>query len=152
MVTAAKDVTSEGSGREAPSRSSEFLIFLSLLSLLAALVFPSLQRLVRSANESSVRQRLGSLRLAVRAYRVDHEDEIPKELAPLMRAGSPYLRGVCALNVPEHGVSYVVETSSFVNRTLDNGVWGYVNSGPAAGTVYIQCTHRDSAGKAWNEH
>lgn len=97
----------------------------------------------------ATRGNLGALRSAVSLF---HEDAklFPKSLAELVPA---YLSRLPPTHVLHHEDSAAVQLLSDedyrIGRFTDAGGWAYVASGPQAGLVLINCTHRDPNGSSW---
>ena len=152
-----------GSGRKAAVIIVGLLFpLLVLLGLVAALAMPKFGNMKGLADEGSAKGRLGMLRSATAIYYGDTEGNYPADLNALV---PKYLPEFAAAGVSTHpGVAgveiYGAEVCSgskepgqdlVAAKLRDTGKWGYVVApkAPCDGTVFIDCTHNDSKGRAW---
>jgi uncharacterized RDD family membrane protein YckC/type II secretory pathway pseudopilin PulG len=135
---------------------------LVVLGIVAALAIPRFANLKGMADEGSAKGRLGMLRSATAIYYGDTEGNYPTDLNALV---PKYMPELSAAGVSTHpgaaGVEiYGAEVCSgskepgqdlVAGKLRDTGKWGYVIApkSPCDGTVFIDCTHNDSKGRAW---
>lgn len=97
----------------------------------------------------ATRGNLGALRSAVYLFH-DDTKRFPKSLSELVPT---YLGELPPSRVLHHDDSAAVQLLSDDDYRKglfnDAGGWAYVTSGPDAGTVLVNCTHRDPNGASW---
>lgn len=119
------------------------------------------------AREGSNKGALAALRSALESFSEERRGGYPPELDEL----SPrYLRKFPSLRAPGHpesrevtaydgevcsaGEEGAAETGRSLDgaKLMDSGKWGYVRDARAScrGSVFIDCTHKDSKGKSWH--
>lgn len=129
----------------------ELMITIAVIGTLLAVALPKFANAVKVANEGGTRGSLGVMRSSLTIYYGDNEGSYPTDLSPLLTPGNRYLSQAMAVFTAEHGknkaVSYVSEPGDG-----DTGYWAYVNAGGDVGKIYIECTHTDSKGTAWNQY
>lgn len=131
----------------------EITIVIALLGILIMAIAPKMGALIRSSNEGATKGKISSIRSALAIYYVDYEGYYPDSLTPLMQPGNKYLTKVIPLYTGEHGSSYEIIYSSYIDTLADDGAWGYVNTtGNQWGTVWVRCTHTDVKGKIWSTY
>ncbi|MFH1725223.1 MAG: type II secretion system protein [Elusimicrobiota bacterium] len=143
-------------GRTEPSRAGytmvELMIVLAIIAILMSIMAPKFGTMIRRANEGATRGKLGSIRSALTVYYADMEGVFPFDLNPLMQPGSKYLTKVVPLYTAEHGSAITINYSDDIDFSIDNGGWGYVNSGGRWGTLWVACTHTDLKGNEWTSY
>jgi len=98
---------------------------------------------------AEVVRKLSSLRVALELYRHD-KGRLPASYSEVAANGN--LEAVPALKLRGHeGVSSVKDVPAF--KITDSGSWSYVSDpkSPDFGLVFIDCSHKDEKGRAWNE-
>lgn len=119
----------------------------TVLILLYLIITPYFSGLFRKSAEGAVKNDLARLREAVAARGDGQAPASLEELGPI-----PPLWGRYA-EVPHPGraAALVVESTA----AADTGKWAYVlspSSPSLSGTVFIDCTHTDIKGAAWNSY
>lgn len=131
----------------------ELIIVVSILSILASIALPRFTQTIQKANEAATRGRLLASRSALSIYYAELEGFYPSDLTPLTEPGSRYLSRFGPVFTAAHGNnSNITYTSAF--DSVDNGGWAYVNNMTDTdwGKIWVQCTHIDTRGKAWNQY
>ncbi|MFH2201597.1 MAG: hypothetical protein ABIJ96_00635 [Elusimicrobiota bacterium] len=116
--------------------------------------------MLKKRAEGRVKGSLGMMRTALSIYYGDNEEVYPADFQALLQKPE-WLReipqtwtGVEApkVNVP-HPISRDVEQKPD-GKSGDSGKWGYINDPADAnfGFVFVDCTHTDSRGNAWNTY
>lgn len=122
----------------------------TVLILLYLIITPYFSGMFRKSAEGAVKNDLARLRQAVAAHRAGRDGQAPSSLEDL--GPIPPLWGRYA-EVPHPGraAALVVESSA----PADTGKWAYVlspSSPSLSGAVFIDCTHTDIKGSAWNSY
>lgn len=129
----------------------ELMIVVSILGILAVIALPKFALALQKSKEGSAKGNLGTVRTAVAVYYADHEGQFPPDLATLI-VNRKYLGKI----PPAVGLSRHADTNSVHLQTSadDAGGWVYnaTQSDGNYGTVLINCTHADSAGKVWTSY
>ncbi|MBI5200139.1 MAG: prepilin-type N-terminal cleavage/methylation domain-containing protein [Elusimicrobia bacterium] len=128
----------------------EMMAVVAIIGILSAIAGMKYASLLRKANEGGVIGQLGSLRSAISIYYADMEGQYPGALASLTQ--NPKLISSLAAIAPPpfHQSSAVIHNGSVAN---DTGGWMYDDTGGTTfGTVWVNCTHTDSKGTAWNAY
>lgn len=99
--------------------------------------------------EGGVKGSLGTIRSALSIYYGDHEGAYPESLEVLV---PKYLAFLPVASSPRHGSSARVRAASGAADAADTGGWGYVAKGKGAGIVFVDCTHVDTRGAAFNSY
>ncbi len=135
----------------------ELMIVVAVIGLLSTIALPKFGTLITRSRESSLQGNLSSFRSAIHIYYAG-EGIYPNSLTELA-INATYLASipsgtvpaVAAQNNPGHdagaGVA-VGDGTSPTDVTLGN-VWYYVNSGSNMGSLFVNCTHKDSVGNVW---
>lgn len=139
-----------------------FASLVLILAVVAGPAFRSMRNLQRASGEGETKGGLGSLRAAASIYYGDKEGVYPQRLDELV---PQYVPGIPQTKLHDHARSDAVEAYGAevctgspeygqeidASRLKDTGGWGYVSDPKAAcyGTVFVDCTHPDSKGRAW---
>jgi uncharacterized RDD family membrane protein YckC len=132
------------------------LLFAAAIVLIAAVAIPFLTRIQRGSEDFNTRGRLGSIRSALSIYYGDMEGQYPDDLASLT-AGAKYLSSMPVAETGDiHPDSNRVRAYPSRSQAsgADEGGWGYANdpSGADFGSIWVNCSHTDSKGTAWNSY
>jgi prepilin-type N-terminal cleavage/methylation domain-containing protein len=130
----------------------ELMIIVAILAVLMLIAVPKFGNLIRKANEAGTRGHLASIRSAIRLYYMEMEQVYPANFMALRQAGAKFINGSTPLYTGVHPVSDTVDDLPALNGTLDEGRWGYVESGPDLGHFWVVCTHEDSTGTPWSRY
>lgn len=132
--------------RRAGFANPEYLLTLFAIVLVLALVIPKVARIRERRRNLAA---LASVRAALARYAADTKTKGPPELSDLV--AKKYLPAI-----PEVSILGRHEASSEVHpmSNEDTGGWGYSGwpGDEREGQVWINCTHTDSNGRAWNSY
>ena len=126
----------------------EYLLTLTAIVIFLALVIPPIQRELQWRRNLKA---LGALRSAAARYAAETKTKGPKYLSDLAQEGR-YLPGIPSIAIlGKHPSSAQVRT---LGQTDDSGGWTHADwpGSPREGEVWINFTHTDNRGKAWNEY
>jgi uncharacterized RDD family membrane protein YckC len=138
-----------------------------------ASVYDKVQTLKLKTKEVATKRGLGGLRSSLSSFYGDSEGTYPHDLNELIapKAGAPvntnarypYLAAMTEVQTKDHPPTNAVE--AYGNEVCipgkdiavdpaklrDTGRWGYVadKASPCWGTVFVDCTHKDSKGVDW---
>lgn len=136
-------------------------------------LFDKFSNLEQKSKEGATKGGLGSLRAALSIYYGDTEGAYPPSPAgliapvpgvpPVTGARYPYLTAIPRVQIKDHPPTDAVEIYGkevcAAGRSMDvdpaklrdTGKWGYVadKTAPCWGTLFVDCTHKDSKGVAW---
>lgn len=118
---------------------------------------PSLRRL---AEEGSTKGKLGSIRANVSIYFGDHDGFYPKSLQELVPRYLPELPSVTIGHHPKtsavtvYGRQACSGTEVDPGAVRDTGRWGFIRApkDDCNGSVFVDCTHKDSKGREWYKY
>jgi uncharacterized RDD family membrane protein YckC/type II secretory pathway pseudopilin PulG len=138
-----------------------FMLFLLPFGIIAAVALPGLAGLANKSKEGVTKGGLSSLRVAAQVYYGDAEGQFPADLSSLT-VNSKYLTAIPVLKLPGTGHPdtaevRVITESDGENLSVfksDTGKWLYMADKKSKdwGTVVVDCDHKDSGGKTWNEY
>ncbi|MCR4295572.1 MAG: hypothetical protein NUW21_08560 [Elusimicrobia bacterium] len=146
VVTGTKPALVVALKSEIASTAAVFLV----CALLFAMIAPYFSGLFRRSHEGALKARLIELRAVVERHRAAHGGQAPPSLDGLGEL--PPLWGRYT-EIPHPGAPGAVVVP--LTTTADTGKWAYVispSSPSLTGTVFIDCTHTDSQGSAWNSY
>lgn len=129
----------------------ELMFVVVILGILAGIAGVKYQGLYRKAEEGALQGNLGTLRSALAIYYSDLEGQYPQNL-DAMTVASRYLKDIPAGRIPDyHAASSNVTLATAVD---DSGGWVYNNdtSSVRFGSIWVNCTHTDTKGSAWNSY
>lgn len=132
--------------------STEPMILVAIVGILAAIAIPQFARLIRLSNEAAGSGNLGLIRSSLSLYHVEHDKKYPLRLEELT-AGGRYLSEIPKARTPgHHPDSAAVKPARSAAELDDRGGWAYAAdpSSPDRGHVWVNCTHTDSKGSAWS--
>jgi prepilin-type N-terminal cleavage/methylation domain-containing protein len=123
------------------------VVIIGILSSIAAIKYADL---LTKANEGALRGNLGSIRSALSIYYSNLDGQYPQDLTSLT-ANSTYLRSLPAATVPGRHNSNAVTLGT---AAADGAGWLYDNVALDShfGGVWVNCTHNDTKGTAWNAY
>ena len=131
--------------RRAGFANPEYLLTLTAVAIFLAIAVP---RFLQARQRARNLHALAVVREALSRYAADTKTKGPVELSDLAKGGK-YLKALPELEIPGHH-----EPSSEVHpmSSEDTGGWGYSAwpGDPRQGQVWINCTHTDASGRAWN--
>lgn len=135
------------------------------LGLAVSLAVPDVASLNARVKEGGAVSRLAGVRTALSIAYGDASGRYPADLGSLV---PKYLPGLDAPALPEHPTAAGVEVYGpeicsgiaeygrelNADKLRDTGKWGYVVApkAPCDGEVFIDCTHKDSGGRAWHSY
>lgn len=127
-----------------------------LVLITAAVAVPQFSRAIRVSKEGATYANLGAIRSALGRYRQEQGGAYPPDLSALALGGK-YLREIPpARTSPYHpdsaGVRPLTDAEVSARAFDDSGGWAYVVDGSSAGTVWVNCTHTNVRGGAWNSY
>ena len=126
--------------------------FSAVILVLTLIVTSSGEEVFYATPEMKAENSLSAIRLALRVYSQENPGTYPQTLKPLLKEGK-YLAFLPKANLRRqwHENSRKVELGV---EPIDNGGWLYNNnpSDPNYGTIRINCTHTDKAGKRWSSY
>lgn len=127
----------------------ELLTVVAIIGILVSIAASRYNNTLRKANEGATRGNLGTVRSALRIYNADVEGYYPENLS-VLTAGTKYLQRLPEIEVPFfHPDSNAVRLAA--GTPNDAGGWQYNNvaTDPDFGTLWVNCTHTDTASSAW---
>ena len=127
----------------------ELMIVVAIIGILSAIAITKYNETLRRANEGATRGNLGTVRSALRIYNADTEGYYPETLA-ILAVNTKYLSRVPEIEVPfYHPDSNAVRLSAAAPN--DAGGWQYNNVATDSdfGTLWVNCTHTDTARASW---
>lgn len=132
----------------------EIMITVAIISILAVIAMPRFSKLVNKSRESSTTGSLTSLRSTLNIYYGANHIHPTDNLAALTANGT-YISVIPPTKLPgtPHQDSNAVSVGASTGTALtDSGGWAYVNDPDSKhyGTVFVNCSHADSKGSAWN--
>ena len=107
--------------------------------------------------EGAAKGNLGAIRSALSIYYGDQQGVYPKSLSQLTD-NAKYLAHIPKIKVGDHPesdsvlvVTGIKDMSELKGKLTDKGGWAFVAdpASPLAGTIVINCTHRDTRGTEW---
>ncbi|MDX6770951.1 MAG: type II secretion system protein [Elusimicrobiota bacterium] len=128
----------------------EMMMVIAMIGILATIAMPKLAYAFQKAKEGSAKGNLGSIRGAIAVYHADTDGGFPADLQTLT-VNARYLTAIPTVK----GVSTHADTAASVNAAAptDAGGWVYNDQQGDAGygTVHVNCTHTDTAGRTWSD-
>ena len=127
----------------------ELMIVVAIIGILAGIAITRFNETLRRANEGATRGNLGTVRSALRIYNADTDGYYPETLA-ILAVNTKYISRVPEIEVPFfHPDSAAVRLSNAAAN--DAGGWQYNNVATDSdfGTLWVNCTHTDTASSAW---
>ncbi|MDO8803687.1 MAG: RDD family protein [Elusimicrobiota bacterium] len=140
-----------------------FLLFLlPVAGVIAALAIPKMAELANKAKEGATKGALASLRSSLQVYYGDAEGQFPADNLASLTVNAKYIPEIPVLKLPGTGHPdtaevVVITESDGENLTVfraDTGKWLYMADKKSKdwGTLIIDCNHKDTKGKMWNEY
>jgi len=130
----------------------ELMIVVAIIGILAAIAIPKFADLIRKSNEGATKGNLGAIKGALAVYYGENEGSYPVDDLSSLTANGKYMQNIPTANMPPyHAKSTTVNTGTAV---ADGGGWMYdnVSSDSAWGNLWVNCTHTDTKGSAWNTY
>lgn len=132
----------------------ELMIAVAIIGLLAAVALPRFGNLLNKSKESATTGGLTSIRSTLNIYYGANHVFPTDDLSSLTSNGA-YISALPPVKLPgtPHQDSRVVRVGASTTTALtDAGGWAYVNdpASQAYGTIFVNCSHLDSKGEAWN--
>ncbi len=132
----------------------EIMIAVAIISILAVIAMPRFANLVNKSRESSTTGSLTSLRSTLNIYYGANHAHPTDNLASLTANGT-YISVIPPAKLPgtPHPDSNAVSVGASTGTALtDAGGWAYVSDPDSQqyGTIFVNCSHADSKGAAWN--
>ena len=129
----------------------ELLLVIIIMGVLLAVLSPQITGMVRSAQETSTKGNLSSLRSALTMYYGDNAGIYPSDTLDSLTANNgKYMKSIPTAKAP----NYHADTNAVVNSTSDANGWIYDNNtiDQTYGTVWVNCTHTDSHSTTWTQY
>jgi uncharacterized RDD family membrane protein YckC len=128
---------------------------LMMLAMILSVSVPQMERTVNQAKETMTASHLAQLRQAVNAYAQDNNNASPADINGLVHKYLPALPQLVLPNHPDSANVTIYDASACAGAAVDpaqiqdTGKWGYVADPQAScrGTVFVDCTHKDSKDK-----
>jgi prepilin-type N-terminal cleavage/methylation domain-containing protein len=139
----------------------ELMIVVAIVGILGAIALPKFAELITKSRESNLKGSLSSMRSAVQIYYASGEGIFPNNLSDLAVNGTfidkvptGIIPPVTSQGSPGHAGGSGILLGDGTNPTDVSGgtVWYYVNVGNRVGSVFVNCTHLDTAGNAWTQN
>jgi prepilin-type N-terminal cleavage/methylation domain-containing protein len=130
----------------------ELMIVVAIIGILAAIAIPKFADLIRKSKEGSTKGNIGAIKGALAVYYGENEGSYPVDNLASLTSGGKYIQNIPFSDVPSyHAKSTTVNTGTAVN---DAGAWMYnnVSTDSGWGGAYVNCTHTDTKGTAWNAY
>ena len=130
----------------------ELMIVVAIIGILAAIAIPKFADLIRKSNEGSTKGNLGALKGALAVYYGENEGQYPVDNLTSLTAAGKYMQNIPVANMPPfHAKGTTVNVATAVN---DIAGWMYdnVSSDASWGSLWVNCTHTDTKGSAWNAY
>ena len=132
---------------------SEIIALITAFGIVVLVLIPGLGRRILVTKERKAKANLAALRAALVLHQRD-QGAYPSDLQALAE-GARYLGGIPAARIPgRHWDSAKISSGGSATALNDAGGWAYVNDSADKnfGSVWINCTHTDSAGVRWNSY
>ena len=129
----------------------ELLLVIIIMGVLLAVLSPQITGMVRSAQETTTKGNLSSMRSALTMYYGDNAGIYPSDtLASLTANNGKYMQSLPMAKTP----SYHTDSNGVVNSTSDASGWVYDNNTAHTtyGTIWVNCTHTDSHSTTWTQY
>ena len=149
----------------------ELMIVVAIIGILAAVAIPKFADLVTKSKEAAIKGNLGSIRSAISIYYGDTEGLNPVNVFALADAGKylPQKGGINSLgsfSVPKQGTNpghpnfdnvsagsmVVLDDAGAAPAEAAGQILWYVNNGPRAGEIFVDCTHPDTKSNIWTSY
>ena len=132
----------------------EMMVVVAIIAILAAVAMNRLAGLVNKSKEGATREALSSLRSVLSIYYGSNTFYPSDDLACLIEDGR-YISQIppTKLSGAGHADSRNISVGASTAAALtDAGGWAYVNDpdSPSYGTLFINCSHADLSGRAWD--
>ena len=129
------------------------MVVVAIIGILGGVAAARFGGLINKSKEGATRGGLASVRSALTLYYADNTFYPADDLSSLVQ-GRRYLDNLPLVKLPgtNHPENpHVTVGASTAAAVTDTGGWAYVNdpASPDFGTLLINCTHADSAGKIW---
>ena len=130
----------------------ELMIVVAIIGILAAIAIPKFADLIRKSNEGSTKGNLGALKGALAVYYGENEGSYPTDDLTSLTVAGKYMQNIPVANMPPfHAKSSTVNTGlavvDGVGYMFDN-----VSTDASFGSLWVNCTHTDTKGTAWNAY
>lgn len=131
------------------------MLVVAIIGILSGLAVARFGGLIDKSKEGATRGGLASLRSALTIYYGDNTFYPSDDLSALT-LNRRYIDNLPLVKLPGTGHPenrHVTVGASTAAAMTDTGGWSYVNdpASMAFGTLLINCSHADSAGKLWDE-
>jgi len=132
----------------------EIMIVVAIVAILAAVALPRFAGLLNKSKEGSTREGLSAVRSALHIYYGDNMCYPYDDLAALVENGR-YINQLPLAKLPGTGhmdSRNITVGASTAAALTDTGGWAYINDPSSSyyGTLFVNCSHADIAGAAWN--
>jgi len=139
----------------------ELMIVVAIIATLSLIALPKFSNIVVRSRESGVKGSLAALRGAVQIYYSGEGGIFPSDLSEIV-VNSTYLTeipqatipGVTEQNNPGHPAArgVLVGDGTVPSDVAGGSLWYYVNSGDTQGSIFANCTHKDTSGQIWTSN
>jgi len=130
----------------------ELMIVVAIIGILAAIAIPKFADLIRKSKEGSTKGNIGAVKGALAVYYGENEGSYPTDNLASLTSGGKYIQNIPFSDIPSyHAKAATVNTATAVN---DAGAWMYNNVATDAGwgNIFVNCTHTDTKGTAWDTY
>jgi len=138
-----------------------FMIFLIPFGIIAAVALPKFAGLANKSKEGATKGALSTLRSATQVYYGDTEGQFPTDDLSSLTVNAKYLSAIPVLKLPGTGHPETSEVRAITESDgesldvfkSDTGKWLYMADKTSKdwGTIVVDCTHKDSGGRPWNQ-
>ena len=130
----------------------ELMIVVAIIGILAAIAIPKFADLIRKSNEGSTKGNLGALKGALAVYYGDNEGVYPIDDLTSLTVAGKYMQNIPVANMPPfHAKASTVNVGTAVNDSAGY-MFDNVSSDASYGSLWVNCTHTDTKGTAWNAY
>lgn len=131
------------------------VIVTGICALLVAITIPRFVDFFRYSAEGATKGSLGELRQAVGRYRSEHDGRSPDSIGAMVEAKTIPEIPVLWRKFDKIPHAHTAEASVVASTAAtDSGRWAFIvspSSPSMTGTIFIDCTHTDTRGRAWSE-
>lgn len=128
----------------------ELMIVVAIIGILAAIAIPKFADLIRKSQEGSTKGNVGAIRAALAVYYGQNDGFYPVD--NLTSLYPNYLQNIpFSYEPPYHSKLTLLDSGT---TSDDTGGWMYDNleADSSWGVLWINCTHTDTKGGAWNTY
>ena len=131
----------------------EIMLVVTLIAILSFIAVPKFVDLLTRSKEATIKSKTGNLRSALSIYYSDTQT-FPGDLVLALTTDEKYLKEIPAIAIPavsDQSNPGHAENSSVTSIEDDfaTGAWVYTDVS-GTGSVFINCTHKDSKAVVWS--